>query len=73
MIRLSMIAATLLVMTASPVLADAFFLVKDSSTNECKIVKEKPEDTAHVLVSETSFATKDEAKAAKKAAEECKK
>jgi hypothetical protein len=41
--------------------------------NKCKIVKAKPQGDKLILIGTDSYATKDEAKAARKAAVECKK
>jgi hypothetical protein len=53
--------------------ADQFYIAKDQTTSKCKIVKAKPKNDKLILVGTESYATKDAAKAARKAADECKK
>ena len=68
-------AAVLLALTSSAWAAD-YYLAKDPATGVCNIVQEKPDGTKLVMVGTSAYATKDEAKAAKKAAKkagECKK
>lgn len=67
------IAILILVSTTSVFAADQFYIAKDQVTNKCKIVKAKPKNDKLILVGTESYATKDAAKAARKAADECKK
>jgi len=73
MTRAMIITALILVSTTSAFAADQFYVAKDQTTNKCKIVKAKPTDDKLILVGTESYATRDEAKVAKKAAVECKK
>jgi len=53
-----------------------FYLVREAATGKCDIVKEKPDGTDWVMMGTETYATMDEAKAAKKAAKgsgQCKK
>jgi len=73
MTRFIVVAAVFLAI--SPALAAEFYLVKDPTTQECDIATEKPDGTKLVMVGKT-YATKEDAKAAKKAAKasgECTK
>ena len=68
-------AAVLLALTSSAWAAE-YYLAKDPATGACHIVQEKPDGTKMTMVGTQTYATKDEAKAAKKAAKkagECKK
>lgn len=73
MTRALIITALILVSTTSAFSADQFYIAKDTTTNKCKIVKAKPTGEKLILIGTDSYATKDEAKAARKAAAECKK
>jgi hypothetical protein len=69
-------AVVLLFAISSPALAAEYYVAKDATTQICKIAKEKPDGTKLVMVGTKAYATKDEAKAARKAAKragECKK
>ncbi len=70
------IVAVVLFAVSSPALAAEFYLAKDASTQICDIVQEKPDGTKLIMVGTKSYATREEAKAAKKAAKkagDCKK
>jgi hypothetical protein len=71
--RVLIIASLMIVAATSAQAADQFYIAKDQSTNKCKIVKSKPDGTKLVLIGTDSYATKAEAKSARKAAAECKK
>jgi hypothetical protein len=74
MTRFVVFAAVLLAI--SPALAAEFYLVKDPTTQLCDIVTQEPDGTKLVMVGTTTYATKEEAKAARKAAKasgECMK
>ena len=73
MTRALTIATLILVSATSAFAADQFYVAKDHATNKCKIVKAKPTNDKLILVGTESYATKDAAKAARKAADECKK
>jgi hypothetical protein len=51
--------------------ATEFYVGQDPVAKDCKIVKEKPDGKVLVMIGETSYSTRDAAKAAKKAAPEC--
>ena len=65
--------AAVLIAIATPALADEFFVGQDPESKRCKIVTEKPDGQTMVMIGTVSYATKEEAKAAKKAAAECLK
>ena len=73
MTKAMIIAATILVSTTSAFSADTYYVAKDQTTNKCMIVKAKPEGEKLIPIGTESYATKDAARAAKKAAAECKK
>lgn len=52
---------------------DAYFVAQDATTKKCKIVKKKPDGATLVMIGNASYATKDEARTAKRAAEACPK
>ena len=61
---------TLLVSAAvSPALAAEFWVAQDPATRICKVVEEIPDRSFTVMIGASSYATKDEAKAGKKAAQ----
>ena len=66
------VAATLITF-ATPALAAEYYVVQDQATKECEVGKYKPDGQTWVLVDTKAYATKEEAKAARKAAAECKK
>jgi hypothetical protein len=73
--KFSLAAAALLVLTSTSAWAAEFYLAKDPATGQCNIVTEKPDGTKMMMVGTQTYATKDEAKAARKAAKttgECK-
>ena len=67
------VVAAVLIAVATPALAAEYFVAQDPTTKKCKIVEEKPDGETLVMIGTTSYATKEEAKAAKKAAAECPK
>ena len=72
--RFVLVAA--LIAIASPALAAEFYVAKDPATQTCEIVSEKPDGTKLVMLGTQAYATKEAAKAARKAAKasgECKK
>lgn len=73
MTRALLVAALVLFGANTVLAADTFYVAKDKAANKCKIVKSEPDGEKLIMVGTASYATKDEAKAAKKAAAECKK
>ena len=71
-IKTLIISAALLIV-ATPALAAEFYIGKNSETGKCTVVEEKPDGTTMVMIGTESYATKQEAKTAKKASDECKK
>jgi hypothetical protein len=65
--------AALLMIVATPALAVEYYVVQDPTTKKCSVVKEKPDGKTMVMVGTEAYATKEEAKAAKKANADCKK
>jgi hypothetical protein len=59
--------ASLLVFIVSPVLAAEYYVAHKKET--CKVVHKKPDGKTMVMIGTSSYATMDEAKAAKKAAQ----
>ena len=65
--------AAVLIAIATPALAEEFYLGQDPETKRCKIVTEKPDGQSLIMIGTESYATKDDAKAARKASAECVK
>ena len=65
------VVAALLSMVATPALAAEFYVAQDPTTKKCKVVEEKPDGKTSVMIGTASYATKEEARAAKKASAEC--
>jgi hypothetical protein len=59
--------ASLLVFIVSPVLAAEYYVAHKKEA--CKVVHKKPDGKTMVMIGTSSYATMDEAKAAKKAAQ----
>lgn len=68
-----LVVAALLSLFATPVLAAEFYVAQDPTTKKCKVVEEKPDGKSMVTIGAGAYATRDEAKAAKRAAAECPK
>jgi hypothetical protein len=69
-------AFAFLLAISSPALAAEYYVAKDATTQICKIAKEKPDGTKLVMVGKEAYPTREEAKAALKAAkgaDECKR
>jgi hypothetical protein len=69
-----LVVAGLLTFVVSPALAATeFYVAQDPATKKCEIVKTKPDGKTKIMIGTTSYATKEEAKAArsKTTAEEC--
>jgi hypothetical protein len=65
--------AAVLIAIATPALAEEFYVGQEPETKRCKIVTEKPDGQSMIMIGTESYATKEAAKAAKKAATECLK
>jgi septal ring-binding cell division protein DamX len=65
--------ATLLVFGVGSALAAEFYVAQDTAPKKCKIVKTKPDGKTMRMIGTSSYATKEEARAAIKAAAECQK
>jgi hypothetical protein len=50
-----------------------FYVAKDPTTNKCHISDKKPDGTTEIMVGAGSYATREEAKAARKTAADCPK
>ena len=63
----------LLTFVVSPAFAEEFWVAQDAATKNCAIVNQKPDGHTEIMIGTTSYATKEEAKAAraKTSAEEC--
>ena len=72
MTRYAFLAAFLVAIT-TPALAAEFYLAQDPETKRCKVVPEKPDGQTMVMVGTEPYATKEDAKAARRASTECKK
>lgn len=67
-----LIAASLLVLVASPALAAEYYLAQDPTTKQCRVVDVKPDGKTMVMVGTSSYATKAEAFMAATKADDCK-
>jgi len=67
------VVAASLITFATPALAAEYYVVQNQTTKECEVGAYKPDGQTWVIVGTGAYATKDEAKAARKAAAECKK
>ena len=67
--RVFVTSLVILFATTAPVLAAEFWVSQDPQTKQCKIVTTMPDGKTQVMIGATSYPTKDEAKAAKKAAQ----
>jgi hypothetical protein len=65
--------AAVLIAIATPALAEEFYVGQDPESKRCKIVTEKPDGQTMTMIGTEAYATREEAKAAKKAAAECPK
>jgi predicted glutamine amidotransferase len=65
----------LLILAGGPAVAKekAFFLAQDVKTKKCKVVTTKPDGAGLVMIGDSSYSTKKDAKAAAKNADECSK
>ena len=67
-LRVLVTSLTIIIATATPVLAAEFWVSQDPETKHCKIVETMPE--GKVMIGATSYPTEDEAKAARRVAVE---
>ena len=67
------VIAALLSMIVTPALAAELYVAQNPETKKCKIVEEKPDGKAMVMIGTGPYATKEEAKAARRASAECPK
>jgi hypothetical protein len=65
--------AAVLIAIATPALAAEFYVGQDPASKRCKVVEEKPDGQTWIMIGTEAYATKEEAKEAKKAAAECLK
>jgi hypothetical protein len=73
MIRKMMIAGVAVAAFTLPALAATeFFVAKDAATQKCAVMDTKPDEKAAMAVGAVSYANKEDAAAAMKAAPECK-
>jgi hypothetical protein len=73
MIRKMMIAGVAVATFTLPALAATeFFVAKDAATQKCAVMDKKPDEKSAMAVGAVSYATKEDADAAMKAAPECK-
>ncbi len=73
MIRKMMIAGVAVAALTLPALAATeFYVAKDAATQKCAVMDTKPDEKAAMAVGTISYATKEDADAAMKAALECK-
>ena len=68
--RVFVMSLTIIAATATPVLAAEFWVSQDPTTKHCKIVETMPDGKTQVMIGATSYPTKEDAKAARKAAVE---
>ena len=68
-----LVVAGLLSLIASPAFAGEFYVAKDQTTEKCEIVEIKPDGKTMIMIGSSSYATEDEARAARSKAtvEEC--
>jgi hypothetical protein len=59
-----------IVITTTSAFAAEFWVSQDPETKRCKVVEAMPDGKAQVMIGATSYPTKEDAKAAKKAATE---
>ena len=67
------VVVAILTALTTPALAAEFYVAQNPTTQGCKIVETKPDGQTMVMIGTAPYATKEEAKAARKAAAECKK
>jgi hypothetical protein len=71
--KVRLLAASLVAfITSAAMAAEEFYVVQNPDTGNCKISNKK-DDGKNIMIGTSSYPTAEEAKAAKKAAPECKK
>jgi hypothetical protein len=71
--KVYLFAASLMALLFTPAIAaEEFYVVQNPDTGNCKISNKK-DDGKNVMIGTASYPTAEEAKAAKRAAPECKK
>jgi uncharacterized protein YdeI (BOF family) len=67
------IATAVVALTSTASLAaQEFYLAQDVKTKACEVEQQKPDGVTKTMIGTASYSTRAEAKAAKKAAPECK-
>lgn len=61
MIFRALAVATVVAAYAAPAMADEYYVVRDTRTQKCTVVTERPRDTTLVQVGPLAFKTRDEA------------
>jgi hypothetical protein len=69
-LRVFVASMTIIIATATPVLAEEFWVSQDPTTKFCNVVGKMPDGKTAVMIGATSYPTREEAKAAKKVAME---
>ena len=67
-LRVFVTSLTIIIATATPVLAAEFWVSQDPETKHCKIVETMPDGKTKVMIGATSYPTLEAAQAAKKVA-----
>ena len=67
------VATVVLLSFATPALAEEWYVVQDPKSKKCDETQKKPDGQTQVMIGTAVYASKVEAKAAKKAAAECPK
>jgi hypothetical protein len=73
LVAAGLVVAGLMPLVISPAMAAEFYVAKDATNKKCKIVNTKPDEKTMTMLGTSSYATKDEAKAAlaKTTTDEC--
>jgi hypothetical protein len=64
-------AAAILVAFATPALAAEFYVVRDTSTNECHVMAQKPDGTTMKMVGSGAYKSETDARRAIQSLSEC--
>jgi hypothetical protein len=65
--------AIILIAVATPALAAEYYIGQNPSTKQCKVLTERPDGQTMVMMGTETYASKEEAKAARKNFPDCKK
>ncbi len=65
------LAAVLVASASTAMAAQEFYVAQDPKKKGCEIEHQKPDGVAKIMIGTASYATRAEAKAAKRAAPEC--